>query len=227
VQLSDLLSPAISIAKSPLQAIKDAKDWATRSVQLYADNAILRSQNAALMQWQARAKEMEAENRALRELMNVIPAQKHEFITARLVTDNAGPYSHSALIMGENGQGLQKNRAVINEQGLVGRVIEAGNTSARVLLLNDMNSRVPVMSERGHEKAIMVGSNTGLPTLSYLPVNHKLIEGDRIVTSGDGGVFPGGIPVGLIVKNEAGIVEVQPFANPSQVEYVSIIAHRP
>jgi rod shape-determining protein MreC len=87
---------------------------------------------------------------------------------------------------------------VVDERGLLGRVITAGNRSARVLLLTDLNSRVPVMIEGANLKAILVGDNSGQPVLEYLPPGSRITAGARVITTPDGGVFPPGVPVGTI-----------------------------
>ena len=112
-------------------------------------------------------------------------------LPARIVSDFGGPYLHAALINGGTQQGISPDLAVVSQHGLVGRVVESGKTSSRVLLLNDINSRVPVIAETTREKSILAGSNGGMPTLAYLAANSKIAVGERIVTSGDGGVFPG------------------------------------
>jgi rod shape-determining protein MreC len=166
---------------------------------------------------------MEVENRSLRELLKVVPTKQSNYITARIVSDMSGPYVRSALIGGGAQAGMKKNQAVINEHGLVGRVVEVGDNTARVLLLADINSRIPVVAETSGEKTILVGNNNDLPTLSYLSPSSMIAVGERIVTSGDGGVFPRGLPVGVVTKVEKGVVHVQPFVDPSRMEYISAV----
>src|SRR5207244_4520586 len=94
--------------------------------------------------------------------------------------------------------------------------------SARVLLLNDINSRVPVIAERTGEKSILIGNNSDMPTLSYLTADSKIKTGDRVITSGDGGVFPEGIPVGVVTSAHGGF-KVQPYVDATQISYISVI----
>lgn len=223
MQITDTVVPVISAIGRPMDAFYDIGTWISEMVNLRQQNVMLTNQNRELLQWQAAAKAMEAENAALRKLMNVVAAHKSGYITARIVSDVSGPYVHSALMSGGSDSGIQKNQPVISENGLMGRVVEVGNTSSRVLLLNDINSRVPVIVEGADVKSILVGNNTGLPSLSYLSSDSKIQAGERIITSGDGGVFPKGIPVGVVTNVEEGMVSVQPFVDPSRTEYVSIM----
>jgi rod shape-determining protein MreC len=117
------------------------------------------------------------------------------------------------------------NQAVLSERGLVGRVVEAGKSSAKVLLLNDINSRIPVMNERTREKMILVGKGTSLPTLSYVATDTSTKKGDRIITSGDGGVFPKNIAVGQIRDADKARMQVDLFVNMADVEYVSVVQY--
>jgi len=99
--------------------------------------------------------------------------------------------------------------------------------SARVLLITDLNSRIPVVSEKGRVRAILSGDNSAQPKLAFLPPNARLNLGDRIVTSGHGGVFPAGLPVGTISSVDDGVISVSPFAEFDLLEYVRIITEFP
>jgi len=106
---------------------------------------------------------------------------------------------------------------------LIGRIAEVGEVSSRALLITDLNSRIPVLVEQTRDRAILAGDNSDQPRLLYLPPNLALATGARIVTSGDGGAFPPGLPIGTVAATGDGGVRVRPFANWSRVEYVRII----
>jgi rod shape-determining protein MreC len=223
MQIADAVTPVIAVIGRPMDAFYDAGTWLSEMAQLRQQNVMLKNQNLELLQWQSAAKSMETENLALRKLMNVVSARTSTYITARVVSDVSGPYVHSALMSGGSDEGIRKDQPVISEMGLMGRVVDVGNSSARVLLLNDINSRVPVVAENAQIKSILVGNNSGLPSLSYLASDNKIQVGERIVTSGDGGIFPKGIAVGVVTSIDDGVVSVQPFVEPSKVEYVTIV----
>lgn len=223
--INDAVVPVLAVAASPMDAIHNAGAWVGELVQMRRENIALRNANIELMKWQEQAKAQSAELESLRKLLNVVAASKSSFITARIVSDVGGPYVHSALISGGSLEGIKKDQAVLGEHGLLGRVVDVGEKSARVLLLSDINSRVPVLAEGSREKSILVGNNTDTPTLAYLMADSKIKAGDRIVTSGDGGIFPAGIPVGIVTSIDQGAVTVQPFVQPSQAQFVSIVDH--
>lgn len=219
----DVLTPVLTAVSSPFEAASEFGAWMQGVVNMHSENIALKNQNIQLLQWQQAAKRLEAENESLRALLNAVPSKKKHFITVGLVSDFGGPYAQSALVNGGGEQGVKQDLAVINENGLIGRVIEVGKSSARVLLLGDINSRIPVVAERTRDRAMLSGNNTASPRLAYLASNSEVAVGDRIITSGDGGVFPAGIPVGVVTRVQNGEVTVQPFADISQVEFVSIV----
>lgn len=219
----DIVTPVISVAASPFDAMSSAGDWVVSFVHTRSENIALKNQNLQLLQWQVQAKQMEAENQSLKGLLKVVPAQKYAYITARLVAESGGPFTHSALLAAGSRDGVKRDQAVLSEKGLIGRVVEAGKSSARVLLLSDINSRVPVISERTREKSMLTGTGSTLPVLNYLAATHGLEIGDRLATSGDGGIFPAGLPVGVVVEVSGSAVVVQPFADINRAEYVSAV----
>lgn len=222
-QIADIAVPLLSVAASPMDAVHNAGVWMGDMVNLRAENITLKNANAELLKWQEKAKAMEEENIALRKLLNVVPTSKSSYITARIVSDMGGPYMHSALINGGSVEGIGKDQAVISESGLLGRVVEAGQNSARILLLTDINSRVPVITESTHEKSILIGTNSETPSLAYLNADNKVKVGERIITSGDGGIFPEGIPVGVVTAIQNNTVSVQPYVDATSTQYVSVV----
>lgn len=107
--------------------------------------------------------------------------------------------------------------------GLLGRVAEVGNRSARVLLINDLNSRIPVVIESSRERAVLAGDNSASPRLQYLPITTRVKPGDRIVTSGHGGVFPSDLPVGVVTTVAKEGVRVRPYASADRLEFIRLM----
>jgi rod shape-determining protein MreC len=223
--IADTLVPVLGVIAGPVDALRSAGSWVSEMSTLRADNTRLKNENLQLAKWQAVAREMETENRALRDMLHVIPQQQKSYITVRIVSDIAGPFVHAALVNGGVQAGIKLDQAVIAEGGLVGRVVEAGERSARVLLLADINSRVPVVTEISREKSIMMGRGSELPSLSYLAAGSKIAVGERVVTSGDGGIFPPGIPVGIVTSVDGG-VRVKPLVNPAKAAFVSAVDYK-
>ena len=223
LEIAAFAAPVAQLLASPLQATAGAVDAARQWVNLREENRMLKQQNLQLMQWQQSAKQLQSENEALRRILPTVPVTASASIAAFVVADSAGAYVHSVLINAGSNQGVKKNQAVMNEQGLVGRVIEVSPSHSRVLLITDINSRLPVMGEESHDKAILLGDNNHLPLLEYLSTDHRLEDGSRLVTSGDGGALPANLPVGIVVKGEGSQLKLQPYASLHRLVYVNVV----
>ena len=213
----DLASPALEAIAAPVavanRAIADLKEFAS-----------LREENARLLAWQTAARRLENENDRLRELSQFREGPEASFITARIVGDSVSAYVRGALLNVGRKVGVTPGQAVVTGEGLAGRVAEVGDNSARVLFVTDVNSRLPVMVERTRERAILAGDNSALMRLTLVQTVQGVQRGDRIVTSGHGGSFPVGIPVGEVVQAGDGTsVRVRPFADFSRLEFVRVV----
>jgi len=219
----DLASPALEAIARPVavanRTIADLKEFAT----LREENARLREENARLLAWQTAARRLENENTRLRELSQFREGPEASFITARIVGDSVSAYVRGALINVGRQAGVTPGQAVATGEGLAGRIAEVGDHSARVLFVTDVNSRLPVQVERTRERAILAGDNSPLMRLTLAQTLQGVQRGDRIVTSGHGGSFPVGIPVGEVVQTESGSVKVRPFADFSRLEFVRVV----
>src|SRR6201995_658886 len=219
----DLASPVLEAIARPVaaanRAIADLKEFAS----LREENARLREENSRLLAWQTAARRLENENDRLRELSQFREGPEASFITARIVGDSVSAYVRGALLMVGRKVGVSPGQAVVTGEGLAGRVAEVGDNSARVLFVTDVNSRLPVQVERTRERAILAGDNSALMRLTLAQTLQGVQRGDRIVTSGHGGSFPVGIPVGEVVQTESGSVKVRPFADFSRLEFVRVV----
>lgn len=226
-QLMGVITPVISVAAAPFDAMGRAATGVADWMNTYRNNQTLKAENNTLLQWQERAQQLQAENEALKKLLAFVPTPPNRFLSAAIVADGTGSLHHSALIAAGSDANIHTDQAVISDQGLLGRIVEVSDRHSRVMLLTDLNSRIPVMNERTREKMILIGKGQDIPSLGYLPTNHKTIAGDRLITSGDGGVFPKAIPVGRISAMTASTNAVELFAHIDSTEYVSIIDATP
>ena len=220
---ADVMAPILDLLSRPSASAAQAIDSVRDLGRLREENARLKTEYARLLQWQTVARRLDQENRGLRELLNLVPDPKARFLTARVVGGSGGAFVRSILVAAGSRDGVRKNQAVITGEGLIGRVSEVGERAARVLLLSDINSHIPVFVERTRERAVLFGNNSNRMDLHYLPPDVAATVGDRIVTSGHGGTFPPGLPVGVITAIENGQVQVRPFVDWEQVEYVRLV----
>lgn len=223
VAVSDILAPVLDALSRPVSVIEDMADGMIELVNLRRQNADLRRENEKLQKWRQQNEILEAENANLRSLLNFVPEAAVAQITARVIADEGGAFLRTVMVNTGVRSGLRKGLVAVAGLGLVGRVAEAGDRSARILLLTDLNSRVPVLIESSRHRAVMAGDNSDWPRLVYLAPNATVAPGDRVVTSGHGGVFPPGIPVGVVSVAADGSLRVKPHVDFTRLEHVRVL----
>lgn len=223
VALTDKMTPVMTAVSSPFVALTDSFDGIATLRQLRAENMQLREENAKLQKWYENALRYQAENQSFRELLNVKADPALTYVTTRVVSDPGGSFVKSVLLPVGTNDRVSKGDAVMSGQGLIGRVTEAGDRSARVLLVTDLNSHIPVIIQNTRTKAILAGKNTDLLKLERLPIDSGLTVGQRVVTSGDGGQLPPDVPIGVIVEVGADGVFVKPLSEIEKITYVQVI----
>jgi rod shape-determining protein MreC len=220
---SDAVAPILAFVQRPIGTVREMTTRTEGLLDLAAENMRLRDENARLRQWQATALGLEAQNNVLRGLVNLGPAAPPILKTEPVIAEPGGVYVRSVLIGGGARDGLAKGQAAMVGPALAGRLTEIGGWSARVLLITDLNSRIPVVLEGTRTHAILTGDNSARPRLKYLPKAAQVNIGDRVVTAGHDGVFPTGLAVGRVVSIENGDLRVEPFAALDRLEYVEIV----
>lgn len=220
--VADTLAPVVQVLASPMESIGGLGQWARDMAVLREENLRLKEENSRLMRWQAAATELTSENERLRNLLTFAPESHASYISARVAVDAGNAYSHSVIINAGLMQGVDQDAAVVAEHGLAGRIIAAGQKTSRVLLLTDMNSRIPVIAQTSRERAIAGGNGSDTLNLMYLPASSKIRVGEKIVTSGDGAVLPPGLPVGVVASIEKGVATIRTSVDWKRLEFVSV-----
>lgn len=221
--IADVAAPILDALSRPAASVDNFIDQVKELLQLREENARLRKEVARLHSWHSIANNLAVENQSLREMLNFVPPPRASFVSARVIADGSGPFSRSLLLNVGTRNGIAKGQAVVNDAGMIGRITEVGQRSARVLLLSDFNSRVPILFESSRERAILAGDNTATMRLDFVAPTAKVTVGERIVTSGHGGLLPAGLTVGTIVNGKDGAPRVQPFVDWSRLEYVRVV----
>lgn len=220
--LADTLSPLYALAAEPLARMREISDDLQNLWAMKAENQALRDENDNLRRWHAVALALDAENTVLKANLRWIPDPAPSYATARVVADAGGVYARAVLLSVGPDNGITRGQVALDENGVVGRVTELGARSARVLLITDLNSRIPVTLENSRARAIMVGTNGPRPRLMYWPEGTTPAEGERVVTSAEAGAFPAGLPVGTVRYNSSGVPEVEPAARLGRLEVVRL-----
>lgn len=198
-------SPGLAMLSKPLRGAENLiAEFKDRS-RAFEENKSLREELYALREDKQRAELMEMKLRRFEEILGAdsgldIPARK---IVARAVSEIEGPFVRSALINSGRNQGLKKGHPVMTVDGLYGHILRAGPNASRVLLLGDLNSRISVMSMRSSARAILSGDNSDLPRLAFVDDRADWADGDKVITSGDDGVLPAGLPIGIVKEQNA------------------------
>lgn len=221
--VSDAVTPILRVMAEPAAAISQFVTNLQELGAIREQNADLRETNARLLEWQAVAQKLENENRQLRALLETVNEPEVRKVSARVVADSGGAFAQSVLITAGGRDGVAKGQAVVTGEGLAGRVTQAGFRSARVLLITDINSRIPVRVGEAGDRAILAGNNSSRPRLIYLGVKSSIAPGDRIVTSGDAGAFPPGLPVGRVVVADEASAVIEPFVARDRLQYVEVL----
>ena len=221
--LLDVLAPVFDVLSRPAEVVSSTITEAGQILHVYRENRVLREEVARLERWQEAARRLDGENQALRSLLNFPADPQTRSITGRVIGDSGGSFVRTILVGVGSEQGVAKGQAAVTGEGLVGRVSEAGERSARILLITDLNSRIPVVVESSRTRAVLAGDNTARPRLLYLSPEARLSPGDRIVTSGHGGALPAGLPIGVVAEIGEHGVQVQPYADWTRLDFVRLL----
>jgi rod shape-determining protein MreC len=221
--LTDDVAPILDALSRPLGAASTVVDRMRGVVTMYQDNLRLAQENERLLQWQQVALKLSADNREMRGLLKVVPENAVSYVTARVIANSGGGYVRTVMVNAGSEQGLARGQAAVAGEGLIGRLTEVGARAARVLLITDLNSRIPVVVQSSRSNAVLAGDNSERPRLLYVSDPGTIKIGDRIVTSGEGGVFPPGLPVGVVATIDASGARIEPFVELSQLGYVLLV----
>ncbi len=154
-----------------------------------------------------------------------MPDEKTPFITARVIGESSRPFVRTMILNAGTANQVRKGQAVVDERGLLGRIYVSGENTSWVILLTDLNSRVPVVIEPSHRRAILAGDNTPAPQLELDVGEGPIRSGDRVLSTGDGGLLPPDLPVGVVTGNGAN-ARVVLFATAASADAVNILDYR-
>lgn len=223
--VSNFFVPVLDIASRPFEAADDFIEWTRQVAIVFSENKRLRAENDSLKLAQIKSSQLVIDNQRFKKLLNVGEGKVNTIAAARVVSDSDSPFFKSVLINRGTGDGVDKGQAVVNEDGIVGRTINVGSSSSRVLLVTDINSRIPVKLASGGINMILEGDNSAYPKLVFLPFGEELSVGDLILTSGYGMVFPPDLPVGQVVEINMEGIRIKLSAKLYNLNYVSILAY--
>jgi rod shape-determining protein MreC len=224
-EFSDWTAPALEAVRAPLDSASRWIGGIGGIFTVYEDNLRLKEENARLRQWQSAAMLLQQRLDRYRLLLNAVPDPALSSVTAHVIGRASRPFLDTMILDAGTTGGIHPGEAVVDTRGMVGRIFLSGERTSWVILLTDLNSRIPVRVIEGNIHAILAGDNSPAPVLETLSDPDKVHQGDQVVTSGDGGLLPPGLPVGVIVK-DAGGFRVALYADPATSQDVRIVDYQ-
>ena len=215
--------PVNSVLSFPVHKIGDGTNWLDDYLFAVRENRILKKKVAELNQYRDMYTEEKDINERYEKLLNLRTEPPIQMVTARSVSVSRGPFANNRLIDSGADRGVFFGNPVITDQGLVGRVVGVSKHVSRVLMVTDVTSHVPVMILRSDARAMMNGDGGGYPKLDFVRGHDSVRVGDQILSSGDGGIFPRGLPIGEAVKGVDNVWRVRLYSNRSPIDFVKIM----
>jgi len=221
--LIDRVVPSFAWASAPVTGLTNiARDFQSYQ-RIYDQNQELRRELQQMKAWKEAALQLEQENARLLDLNKVRLDAQFTFVTGVVLADSGSPFRQSLLLNVGRRDGILDGWAAMDGIGLVGRISGLGENTARVLLLTDTASRIPITIQPSGQKAILAGDNTAAPPVEFLDSPDAVRPGDRVVSSGDGGVFPAGLLVGHIAQGPDRRLRVRLAADYQRLEFLRVL----
>jgi len=224
-QVVDRVVPSMDWAMTPVTgAINLFRDF--QSYQRLAEqNRELRRELRQMKAWKEAALQLEQENARLLDLNNVRLDPRLTYVTGVVLADSGSPFRQSVLLNVGARDGIRDGWAAMDGIGLVGRISGTGENTARVILLTDAASSVPAIIQPSGQSALVTGNNTAAPLIDFLENPDLVRPGDRVITSGDGGVFPAGLLIGQVAADPSGRLRVRLAADYERLEFLRVLRH--
>ncbi|MDC3303524.1 rod shape-determining protein MreC [bacterium] len=227
IAVIDKIVPNLDWAITPATKVSQMAQNFQNYKRLYNQNQELRNELQKMRSWREAALQLEQENARLLDLNKVKLNPKLNYVSGKILVDSGNIFRQSAIINLGSLDGIVEGWAAMDGLGLVGRISGVGKKTSRVLFLTDTSSNVPVLIKPSNQRAILSGDNSIQPNLLFIENNKQIQPGDRILTSGDGGVFPANLLIGQVSLNNLNQFKAQLSANFSGLEYLRIIRHSP
>lgn len=226
VHIVDALAPVLDALSQPATLVQTAAQAWTDWLAQHDEIQRLRTENARLKSWQQTGSALFAENQNLKQLLNYHADPVASAMTVRVAARAGAPFGASLIVAAGSQDGVKRNMAAVTDEGLVGRVIEVGATAARILLVIDPESRIPVMAADGGQPAIIAGDGSTRLQTRYLAADTPVLAGQRFVTSGHGGLLPPHLPVAVSTFDDGGKMTWLPAVDLDRLQFVRLVDYK-
>jgi rod shape-determining protein MreC len=230
MRITDWMAPTLESVHAPIQAFDRFIGSIDELFVVYRENLALKDENARLKQWRNVAVVMQGRVQHYQEMLHAVPDPAVDSVLARVIGRASRPFLQTMILDAGESSNVKPGEAVVDARGMIGRIYLAGDHTSWVILLTDLNSRIPITIASADGKptslqAIMTGDNNAEPVLDTLSQSVTLRPGDQVVSSGDGGLLPPGLPIGTVVGGP-GAYHVALLADASSSEDVEVLAFR-
>lgn len=224
---SDAVYPILVFFEKPVRALQNGLERVAGVSDIYQENARLRAENRDLRRWRLAAEEFMRENEQLHRMLKVPGREVPIAATARIIGVGGGAFQRNFLIGAGRADGVKVNQPVVDDKGVIGRILKTSRWTSRVLLVTDINSRIPVLHSASGSVAIAEGRNDDFLQLTFLPPEVTVKVGDLVVTSGQGSLFPANLPLARVISVTDNVVLMKPTGLFSQIDHVRILNYSP
>lgn len=221
--VSRILNPIIRVIQLPADGIYFVCEKIRDVVRVYADNKVLKNDAAQVDYLKNKMQALKIENELLSQMLSYTPPPDAEFVTAKVIATEGDGFSHSLIAYVLQEKKIQKGQVVLYKEAVIGRVDSVHGAYVRVMLISDINSKIPIIVERSREKGILSGNNTSVLNLVLTSPAADIKKGDKIVTSGVGGIFPSNLPIGFVFNVSQESILIEPIYSIEKIEYVKIV----
>ena len=219
--IKDTIYRGSVVASSPSRGFKTFVNSIQDHTNLYSKYNRLKEENTQLKEQVYDPNFLIFENKQLRKLLDEQVASSDNLVSSRVMLDKLSPYLNSFIISSGSNKKIKNGMAVLDGRNFIGRIVDVNFFSSRVLLVSDLNSKIPVVIEPMGYHAILSGTGKVKPILEFLPENHRVQSGNKVYTSGKEGIFSPGIPIGE-VRMDAEKFLVSLFSDLTQITFVNI-----
>ena len=219
--IKDVIYRGALVVSAPSKSINNFTDFVKEHVHLYDDYSKLKKENNELKNKISETHFLEFENTQLRKLIEEQVSSTSNLMSARVMLDKQSPYLNSFIINIGSNKNIENGMVALDGKNFIGRIVDVNFFSSRVLLVSDLNSKIPILTVPSAHHAILSGRGANKPTLEYLPKKHTIQNGDKVYTSGKEGIFSPGIPIGE-VKIEDNLIKIELFSDLNQITFINI-----
>ena len=225
--ITDSVVPNMEWAMAPVTGAARMADNFQSYTRLYEQNQELRRELQQMRAFREAAIQLEQENARLRDLARVQLDPELTYVTGVVLADSGSPFRRSLLLNVGARDGILNGWATMDGLGVVGRISGVADSTSRVVLLTDANSRIPVTIQPSGQQALLTGDNSQAPILEFIEDPEDVSPGDRVVTSGDGGVFPPDLLVGQVAVTRDGRIRARLAADYGRLNFLRVLRSHP